>query len=138
MNHIMPASGNPLRESGTAGVGISPYWVGSIRRFMMLCHLAHAHGIQVCKHTHGEFGLAAAAGQHLMLAAPNACLGHQQTAQMMADDILAERLPIADGPTWGRIEAPGLGVTVDEGKVAEYHARYVKDGAFMPYGARAG
>ena len=32
----------------------------------------------------------------------------------MADDILTERLPIADGPKWGRIEAPGLGVEVDE------------------------
>ena len=38
--------------------------------------------------------------QHLMLAAPNACLGHQQTAQMMADDILAQRIPIMDGPRW--------------------------------------
>ena len=43
-------------------------------------------GWQVCKHTHGELGLTAAAGQHMMLAAPNACDGHQQTAQAMADD----------------------------------------------------
>jgi glucarate dehydratase len=114
----------------------SPYWVGSIRRFMTLSHLAHVESIQVCKHTHGEFGLAAAAGQHLMLAIPNACLGHQQTAQLMADDILTTRIPITDGPSWGIIEEPGLGVTVDEQKVGEFHEAYLRDGEFKPYGHR--
>ena len=55
-----------------------------------------------------------------MLSIPNACDGSQQTASIMADDILTTRLPIADGPTWGRIEAPGLGVEVDEEKLRRY------------------
>jgi len=114
----------------------SPYWVGSIGRFMALCWTARLEGLQVCKHTHGELGLAAAAGQHLMLAAPNATLGHQQTAQMMEDDILVERVPVADGPRWGRIDAPGLGVTVDEPKLARYHEAYRARGEFPPYGDR--
>jgi L-alanine-DL-glutamate epimerase-like enolase superfamily enzyme len=114
----------------------SPYWVGTVRRFMMLAQLAAAQGMLVCKHTHGEFGLAAALGQHLCLAIPNASLGHQQTAQMMAGDILAERLPIADGPRWGIIEGAGLGVTLDEAKLAAAHEAYRRNGAFMPYGTR--
>ena len=114
----------------------SPYWVGSIGRFIALCWTAQLEGVQVCKHTHGELGLAAAAGQHLMLAAPNASLGHQQTAQMMEDDILVERPPITDGPRWGRIDAPGLGVTVDEAKLARYHEAYRTQGEFPPYGDR--
>src|SRR5262249_33571931 len=84
----------------------SQYWVGSLLRFHELNWMAHLEGWQVCKHTHGELGLAAAAGQHLMLAAPNACLGHQQTAQMMEDDILTTRIPIAHGPR-GRRRPPG-------------------------------
>ena len=36
---------------------------------------------------------------------------------MMEDDILTERIPIADGPRWGRIDKPGLGVEVDEDKL---------------------
>lgn len=112
----------------------SPYWVGTLRRFHTLVHLSHHEGWLVCKHTHGELGLAAAAGQHMMLAAPNACDGHQQTAQMMADDILRSPLPIATGPRWGRIEGPGLGVAVDEDKVARYHEAYLRDGEFIPYG----
>ena len=39
----------------------SPYWVGSLGAFQRLAHVAHCEGLQVCKHTHGELGLAAAA-----------------------------------------------------------------------------
>jgi glucarate dehydratase len=111
----------------------SQYWVGSLQRFHQLNWTAHLEGWLVCKHTHGELGLTAAAGQHMMLAAPNACLGHQQTAQMMEDDILTTRIPIADGPLWGRLDGPGLGVEVDEDKVARYHADYRKHGEFPTY-----
>jgi L-Ala-D/L-Glu epimerase len=114
----------------------SPYWVGSLARFHALVQAAHFEGWQVCKHTHGELGLAAAAGQHMMLAASNACLGHQQTAQIMEDDILTERIPISEGPLWGRIEKPGLGVEIDEAKVARYHEAYRRFGEFPPYGDR--
>lgn len=70
-----------------------------------------------------------------MLTIPNACLGHQQTAQMMADDVLTEAIPIAASPRWGHIERPGLGVDVDEDKVARYHADYRAQGDFKPYPA---
>ena len=113
----------------------SSYWVGSLRRFNSLIHTAHLEGQLVCKHTHGELGLTAAAGQHMMLSAPNACDGHQQTAQVMTDDILTERIPIADGPKWGPIEGPGLGVEVDADKLATYHEAYRRDGEFVPYGS---
>ncbi len=108
----------------------SSYWVGTLRRFQSLCHAAQAKGWQVCKHTHGELGLAAAAGQHLMLTLPNAADGHQQTAQLMADDILTEPLPIATGPFWGGIDRSGLGVEVDEQKLARYHQAFLSHGDF--------
>jgi len=116
----------------------SSYWVGSLRRFQSVAHAARAQGWQVCKHTHGELGLTAAAGQHMMLTLLNACDGHQQTAQLMADDILSAPLPIATGPSWGRIEAPGLGVEVDEAKLARYHLAFLDHGDFAPYGDRFG
>ena len=46
----------------------SSYWVGSLGRFHALVQAAHLEGWLVCKHTHGELGLTAAAGQHMMLA----------------------------------------------------------------------
>ncbi len=115
----------------------SPYWVGSLGRFHDLVQASQMEGWQVCKHTHGELGLAAAAGQHMMLAAPNACLGHQQTAQLMEDDILTERLPIVDGPLWARIDKPGLGVEIDVDKLMRYNEAYRRHGDFPTYVGKA-
>lgn len=113
---------------------ISQYWVGSLRRLHTIIHAANLSGQLICKHTHGEYGIAAACGQHMMLAAPNACDGHQQTAQVMKDDILKERIPITDGPTWGLITGPGLGVEVDEEKVKTYHEAYLREGEYVTFG----
>ena len=121
-------------RSGCADVlCFSSYWVGTIRRFHSLCQMAHLNGQQVCKHTHGELGLAAAAGHHVMLNVPNTSDGVQQTAAMMEDDVLVEPLPIAEGPEWGRVDAPGLGVEVDEQKVGRYHEHYKEVGQYLPY-----
>ena len=111
----------------------SSYWVGTLRRFRTLCDVADLEGQRVVKHTHGELGIAAAAGHHAMLTVPNACDGNQQVAAMLSGDVLAERLPICDGPTWGRIERPGLGVDVDEERLSAYHEAYRRDGQLLPY-----
>ncbi|MCP4307546.1 MAG: mandelate racemase/muconate lactonizing enzyme family protein [bacterium] len=108
---------------------LSSYWVGSVRRYMSMAWHAHFKGWKIIKHTHGELGLTAFMGQHLMLAAPNADIGHQHTASWMQGDIIVEEVPPAERPRWGRINAPGLGATVDEDKVAEAHANYLEVGA---------
>lgn len=123
-------------ESGAADtLCFSSYWVGTLRRFHTLAHLAHLHNIGVLKHTHGELGLAAAAGHHMLLCLPNVVAGSQQTASIMEGDILCEPLPIAEGPCWGLIERPGLGVEVDEAKLHHYHERFRRHGQFLPWTA---
>jgi glucarate dehydratase len=111
----------------------SPYWVGSIGAFHRLAWVAEHEGLQVCKHTHGELGIAAAAAHHVVLTLPNGVDGHQQTAHLMEHDVLSEPLPIATGPRWGAIDAPGLGVEVDEDAVAEAAARYRSLGQYQPW-----
>ncbi len=111
----------------------SPYWVGSLGHFHRLASVAALEGLATCKHTHGELGLAAVAGQHALLSLPHIVEGHQQTAAMMAGDILTESLPIATGPRWGVPAGPGLGVEVDEDQVAHYHEHYRRHGQFLPY-----
>ena len=111
----------------------SSYWVGTLRRFHTLCHAAHLEGQSVCKHTHGELGIAAAAGHHVMLSVPNATDGIQQTSTMMEHELLVEPTPISEGPTWGWISEPGLGVEIDENRLAQYHEAYRRDGQFLPY-----
>lgn len=121
-------------DAGVADVlCFSGYWVGTIHRFLTLCHVADLRGVAVCKHTHGELGIAAAAAQHVMLAAPRIVDGIQQTAQIMTGDIIDQELPIASGPNWGPIERPGLGVSVDEGKLAKAEEGFRRDGQFLPY-----
>jgi glucarate dehydratase len=111
----------------------SPGWVGSLTAFSRLAHVAELEGLQICKHTHGELGITAAAGQHALLTLPNIVEGHQQTAQMMVHDILTEDLPIATGAHWGVIEGPGLGVEVSEDAVADAAARYRSEGQYLPW-----
>ncbi len=111
----------------------SPYWVGSIGAFHRLSHVAHLEGLQVCKHTHGELGLAATACQHVLLTLPNIVEGHQQTAHVMAADILATPVPLVRGSRWGVPEGAGLGVDVDLDAVAEAARRYELEGQFLPY-----
>ena len=111
----------------------SPYWVGSLLEFQRLSRVAAFEGLQVCKHTHGELGIAAAASHHVLLTLPNIVEGNQQTAQVMSDDILTERLPICDSPVWGTPEASGLGIEVDEEKLGRYHEDYLRFGQILPY-----
>ena len=111
----------------------SPYWVGSLAGFQRLAWVAEYEGLQVCKHTHGELGIAAAAAHHVLLTLPNGVEGHQQTAHLMEHDVLVEPPPIASGPRWGRIDAPGLGVEVDEDAVAAAEARYRSHGQYRPW-----
>jgi L-alanine-DL-glutamate epimerase-like enolase superfamily enzyme len=111
----------------------SPYWVGSLAQFQRLSRVASMEGLQVCKHTHGEFGIAAAAAHHILLTLPNIVFGNQQTAQMMCDDILKQALPITNGPEWGVPEGPGLGIEIDEEKLGRYNESYQRTGQFLPY-----
>lgn len=111
----------------------SPYWVGTLGNFHRLAHAAHMEGLQVCRHTHGELGLMATACQHLCLTLPNLTDGNQQTAALMADDILTEPVESALGPRWGVPQGSGLGVSVDLEKVEHYRRLHERQGPFLPY-----
>lgn len=122
-----------IRQRAADILCFSPYWVGSLARFHRLAHAAAAEGLRVCRHTHGELGLMAAASHHLCLTLPNLVDGNQQTAALLQDDILSAPLPLASSPNWGIPAGPGLGVEVNEAKVLQYSQLYRKIGQFLPY-----
>src|SRR5262249_51886300 len=66
----------------------SPYWVGSLVAFQRIAGVADLESAQVCKHTHGELGIAAAACHHALLTLRNGVEGHQQTAALLEHDVL--------------------------------------------------
>jgi L-alanine-DL-glutamate epimerase-like enolase superfamily enzyme len=59
--------------------------------------------------------------------------GNQQTAHMMTDDIVTETIPITFGPDWGVPQGHGIGVEIDQQKLAKYHELYQKHGQLQPY-----
>jgi L-alanine-DL-glutamate epimerase-like enolase superfamily enzyme len=111
----------------------SPYWVGSLAEFQRLSFVANYEGFQVCRHSHGDLGVAAAAMHHACLTLPNLVDGNQQTAQILVDDVLTSPLPITSSPNWGIIDRPGIGIEVDEDKVAHFYKKYMQDGQYLPY-----
>jgi hypothetical protein len=68
-----------------------------------------------------------------MLTLPSIVAGNQQTAAHMVGDVVSERLPIVDGPTWGTPSVPGLGVAIDESEFDAAAANYQHDGQYLPY-----
>lgn len=122
-----------IRRRAADVLVFGPYWVGTLSNFHRLAHQAAMEGLVVNKHTHGELGIFAVANQHVLLTLPRIGEGNQQTARMMADDILTSALPIAEGPSWGVPAGPGLGIEVDEDKVLTYHENYLEHGQYLPY-----
>jgi L-Ala-D/L-Glu epimerase len=110
----------------------SSYWVGTLRGFLSLSQMAARSGIEICKHSHGEFGIAATAHHHALLTLSNGVPGHQQTASVLMDDIV-EPLPIVNNPLWGEPTGLGLGITIDPDKLSFYHHRYRDEGQFLPW-----
>ena len=91
-------------------------------------------GAQVCRHTHGELGIAATAFHHVSMTIPNLVEGNQQTAAHMPGDILISKLPIVEAANWGIPDGVGLGVEIDESKFAKAQVAFQKDGPYLPYG----
>ena len=73
------------------------------------------------------------AAHHVMLTLPAIVEGNQQTSAHMVGDVVAERLPILDGPSWGIPTAPGLGVSIDEDAFGLAAESFARDGQFLPY-----
>jgi len=112
----------------------SPYWVGSLGIFKATANTANIMGSQVCRHTHGELGIAASAFHQVSLTIPNLVMGNQQTAAHMDGDILVTPMPIVNGPKWGIPDGIGLCFEIDHDLLREASNRFVVEGQYLPYG----
>ena len=75
-------------------------------------------------------------GHHVMLTLPE-CDRWARSRQLriMADDVLTTPLPIVTGPAGACRRRPGLGVEVDEAKLARFADELRRHGQFLPYAA---
>ena len=112
----------------------SPYWVGTLEKFRQVANVANVMGSKVCRHTHGEMGIAATAFHHASLTIPNLVMGNQQTAAHIEGDILKKQIPIATSPKWGLPEGVGLGFEIDQSALESGIKRFKSEGQYLPYG----
>ena len=112
----------------------SPYWVGTLAKFKQVAYVANVMGSKVCRHTHGEMGIAATAFHHASLTIPNLVMGNQQTAAHMEGDILKKQIPSARSPKWGVPEGVGLGFEIDQSALESGIKRFNSEGQYLPYG----
>src|ERR671935_319195 len=97
----------------------------NLKRSAGLCEIA---GVPVLKHSLGELGVAVYAAVHILASTPNFLPASQSYASFLADDVVeGGPLPYVNGqlavPT-----GPGLGVRVDEERVATYADLYQREG----------
>ena len=123
--------------SGVADVVcFSSYWVGTLRRFHTSASLAGLLGIGVCKHTHGELGIAAAAAHHLHADAAQRDRGGaadgRDHGRRPADDAPADRqrAPLGDSG-WRRVSASRSTRRSSQRFADDYR----RQGQFLPYAA---
>ena len=112
----------------------SPFWVGTLEKFKKVSYVAEIMGAKVCRHTHGEMGIAATAFHHVSLTIPNLVLGNQQTAAHMEGDILEKPIPTTTSPKWGIPEGIGLGFEIDQSTFDKAVERFAIEGQYLPYG----
>ena len=105
------------------------FW-GGIRPCLKAAGVCETFQVGVAVHSSGELGIQLATMLHLGATVPNLALAADAHYHHLTDDI------IAGGPMRyrnGRIkvpDTPGLGVTLDADKVAEYHELYRKLGSY--------
>jgi len=94
---------------------------GGMMNVRRISAIAQAAGIPCYGGDMAESGLGHLAGTHVIAATPNISLGCEfyQATYYLKEDILAQPFPVADG----RVQVPttpGLGIDVDEDKLAKY------------------
>jgi L-alanine-DL-glutamate epimerase-like enolase superfamily enzyme len=105
--------------------------LAAFRKVAALCELA---GLPIVKHSFGDLGVTTYAAAHVIATCPNAMLANQTHYNLLDDDVIVGGPPAFLDGGLTLPEAPGIGVKLDEEKVAEYAELYEREGEFSVYG----
>jgi len=116
-----------IRHAAADVLSVDNQMDGGLLNLKRSAGMAEAAGLPVLKHSLGELGVAMYAAAHVMAATPNFTCANQGYASLLTDDIVAgaSPLPYVDG-CLEVPDAPGIGVELDEEKVAKYAETYVE------------
>ncbi|WP_328992277.1 glucarate dehydratase family protein [Kribbella sp. NBC_01245] len=104
------------------------YW-GGLRHTRELGAICDTFGLGMSMHSNSHLGISLAAMTHVAAATPNlayACDTHYPWNQ--ADDVIEPGVLVFDKGALAVPQGPGLGVTLNQDKLAELHERYVASG----------
>ncbi|HEV7628411.1 MAG TPA: glucarate dehydratase family protein [Streptomyces sp.] len=105
------------------------YW-GGLRRTRELAAVCRTFGVGLSMHSNTHLGISLAAMTHVAATVPNldyACDSHYP---WQTEDVLTRRLTFRDGCV-DVSDAPGLGVEVDQDRLADLHKRWLDDDGTM-------
>ncbi len=111
-----------------------PLWLGGVLSLQQVGALCAESGVGFCLHAPPGTSIATAAGLHVLASLPGLLAGNQTYLYYLADDV-SETLTPARRAKLPVPILPGLGVEVDEARVAELAARYARDGSFPQLGS---
>lgn len=120
---------NVIRLGAADVILVDPHEAGGLWQCLKAGAVAEAASIHVGMHSGGELGLTQAAYLHLAASMPNATIALDTIYQHHTDDILAARIPFANG-TAEVPEGPGLGVEVCLEKIEKYETADIR-GAYL-------
>jgi glucarate dehydratase len=107
------------------------FW-GGIRACIKAAGVCETLGMQVAVHSSGELGIQLATMLHLGAVLPNLAYTADAHYHHLLDDVIIGGPLRYEGGAIRVPDAPGLGVTLDRGKLARYHALFRERGGY-PY-----
>jgi len=100
---------------------LDPHWYGGIHRAKLAGQICEALGVDAGMHSGAEFGISQAAMLHLAASTANLTLAADSHYHHLSDDIIeGGKMQYRNG-TMKVPSGPGLGVTLDRDKLAQYH-----------------
>jgi L-alanine-DL-glutamate epimerase-like enolase superfamily enzyme len=118
-----------IRHGAADVLSVDNQMDGGLLNLKRSAGLCEAAGLPVLKHSLGELGVAVYAAVHVMASTPNFVCANQSYASFLADDVLAgaSPLPYVDG-CLEVPQRPGIGVDLDQDRVAGYAGLYQREG----------
>lgn len=118
-----------IRAEACDVIVTGPPWIGGLLPFQRVGALCAETGIGFCRHAAPETSIGTVAGMHVLATVPRLLDGNQTYLYHLAEDASDDlapafraRLPLPQGA--------GLGIHVDEDRVAALAGRYRSDGPF--------
>lgn len=119
---------NVVKRQAADIIHIDPRFDAGFTGARISAGIAEAAGIPVVMHSFEELGVAKAAAMHLIASCPSFTLANQGGGyRTLSDDVIKGGVMPFRGSKCSIPEGPGLGVSLDEAKVAKYEEFYWKE-----------